>query len=130
MRTVLILCLVVAAVAGQAALAQVKIGESTTVDLAGAKSFKRTLRNGDVHLFKVCDDVKDRSPKCTRWTDSKGKVLSNTSPIHAFKNGTLVIEKVTKEDLASYTSPELDAAALKKGSAGVAVSGPQLSLVE
>ncbi|CAJ0576451.1 unnamed protein product, partial [Mesorhabditis spiculigera] len=90
----------------------------------------RTLRNGDVQLFKVCDDEKDRSPKCTRWTDSKGKVLSNTSPIHAFKNGTLVIEKVTKEDLASYTSPELDAAALKKGPAGVAVSGPQLSLVE
>ncbi|CAJ0566199.1 unnamed protein product, partial [Mesorhabditis spiculigera] len=83
-----------------------KLGERVQIRIEGAKSFKRTFQTGVEEFFKICDDEKDSSPKCTHWNDKDGKVLTDTTPVHGFKNGTLVIEKVDFGDLAEYMSPE------------------------
>ncbi|CAJ0576461.1 unnamed protein product, partial [Mesorhabditis spiculigera] len=105
---VFIFFLLVTATSGQTVRIKVKLGDPYILDIPGAKKFMRELASGEQQLFKICEDETERSLKCTHWTDKKENLLPLTSPIHAYKNGTLVVEKLTLDDVAVYWSPDVE----------------------
>ncbi|CAJ0576388.1 unnamed protein product, partial [Mesorhabditis spiculigera] len=131
MRNFLVVCCFIAVALGQTAFYPVTPGERVQLDIPDAKSYKRTLRSGGEQLFKICPNEDDLSPKCTHWTQN-GTLLSTTSKVRGFKNGTLVIEKVTASDLGSYWSPEVEMIVRERfpdGSPKIAVNGPVITLI-
>ncbi|GMS96286.1 hypothetical protein PENTCL1PPCAC_18461, partial [Pristionchus entomophagus] len=102
-RALLIYTLIVSCVMG--ALMQYPIKEGEKLELSLGTNIRVWERNvdGKDQMMRHCGPT-EKNVACGKWVDKNGSPVASGAIV--LSDGTLVIEKVTKADAGSYSSPD------------------------
>ncbi|CAI5456494.1 unnamed protein product [Caenorhabditis angaria] len=75
-------------------------GENAEFDIGNSKEFKRTVGNGSVQVYRICNGKNAKT--CGYWEDIKTKKKVAKAPVTKKVGKNLILEKVTEADSGSY----------------------------